>query len=259
MNKTCRVFRLGLVSYEEAWELQDRLAREIAAGEREPALLLLEHPHTYTFGRSGHPQNLLWDEAELEQRGVRVHWVDRGGDVTYHGPGQLVGYPLLPLGRAAVQVNTERDSSRLPEGDYVGYLRRLEETLIAALAGLGVTGFRLPGLTGVWVRLPGIDHPQEGKQRPAKLAAIGVKVDSRGISRHGFALNVTPDMRYWEGIIGCGLEEYPVASLEQLLTPPPSMETVMERVVSAFGQVFSYEMAPAALAWDTELFDTPQN
>lgn len=259
MNRTCRVFRLGLVPYEEAWALQDRLAQEIAAGEREPALLLLEHPHTYTFGRSGHAQNLLWDEGELARRGVRVHWVDRGGDVTYHGPGQLVGYPLLPLGRAAVRVDAERDSSRLPEGDYVGYLRRLEETLIAALAGLGVAGFRLPGLTGVWVHLPGTDQFLAGKQRPAKLAAIGVKVDTRGVSRHGFALNVSPDMRYWEGIIGCGLEEYPVASLEQLLTVPPSMETVMGSVVSAFGEVFGYEMVPGAPAWDTELFDTPHN
>jgi hypothetical protein len=96
MSNPCEVRRLGLVEYQQAWQLQDELAAEIASGRRPPTLLLLEHPHTYTFGRSGHPENLLWDGDELARRGVSVHWVDRGGDVTYHGPGQLVGYPLLP-------------------------------------------------------------------------------------------------------------------------------------------------------------------
>jgi lipoyl(octanoyl) transferase len=258
VKAVCRVAHLGSIAYEEAWQLQDRLAREIAAGEREPTLLLLEHPPTYTFGRSGHIENLLWDKAELERRGIAVHWVDRGGDVTYHGPGQLVGYPLLPLGRPGV-ADDGRDSSRprgptqgppprvlrlpqglrLPQADYVGYLRRLETSLIAGLARLGVAGRQIPGLTGVWVNLDGATG------RPAKIAAIGVKVDARGVSHHGFALNVNPDMSYWEGIIGCGLEDSSVASLGQLLDPPPPMEAVVEAVVAAFGEVFEFEMAPA--------------
>jgi lipoate-protein ligase B len=114
MDAVCNAVWLGLVPYDEAWQLQNRLAVEIAASRLPPTLLLLEHPHTYTFGRSGHIENLLWDEAELTRRGVAVQWVDRGGDITYHGPGQLVGYPLLPLGSMNMQVQTGRDAARLP-------------------------------------------------------------------------------------------------------------------------------------------------
>jgi lipoate-protein ligase B len=159
--------------------------------------------------------------------------------VTYHGPGQLVGYPLLPL--APVGTNPTHDpntgSTRLPQADYVGYLRLLEQTLINALANLGQPCFQLPGLTGVWVA-------QEAGEAPAKIAAIGVKVDARGISRHGFALNVAPEMSFWEGIIGCGLEDYPVISLASLQPAAPSMEIVREAVVSAFRNSFTCEMIP---------------
>src|SRR5688572_31547685 len=123
------IIDLGLIEYEEAWKLQDQYAAEIAEGSRPPTLLLLEHPHVYTFGRKGQVENLLWGEEQLKQKGISVHWVDRGGDVTYHGPGQLVGYPLLPLGR----VNVE---NKIPQADYVGYVRKLEKTLIVALARL---------------------------------------------------------------------------------------------------------------------------
>ena len=237
---------LGLVPYPEAWQLQDRLAREIAAGERFPTLLLLEHPHTYTFGRSGRPQNLLWDETELARRNISVHWVDRGGDVTYHGPGQLVGYPLIPLGRAGMQVNPRSDTARLPQTDYIGYLRNLEEVLIRALSRFGVKGERLPGLTGVWVYPQPTRIEDEIAPRPApgpaKIAAIGVKVDARGVTRHGFALNVNPDMSYWEGIIGCGLADYLVTSLNEILSSPPALQEVAGYVARAFGEVFNYQM-----------------
>lgn len=246
MDAVCAVHYLGLVPYPEAWQLQDRLAREIASGERLPTLLLLEHPHTYTFGRSGQLQNLLWDDAELARRKISVLWVDRGGDVTYHGPGQLVGYPLIPLGKAGMQVNPQNDTARLPQTDYIGYLRNLEEVLIRALSRLGVKGERLPGLTGVWV------YPQppqiEGEiamrpsSSPAKIAAIGVKVDARGVTRHGFALNVNPDMTYWQGIIGCGLADYAVTSLKELLGSSPALEDVAGYVTRAFGEVFHYRM-----------------
>jgi lipoyl(octanoyl) transferase len=245
------VHRLGLVPYPQAWELQEQLAGQIAGGERQPTLLLLEHPHVYTFGRGGDANNLVWDESELARRGVSVLWVDRGGDVTYHGPGQLVGYPLLPLAPGGIYAQAERTGNpgdlRLPQADYVGYIRRLEQTLILAMKRLGVTGVQIPGLTGVWVQPELLadrgDQPPEASrlparlpaQLPAKLAAIGVKVDARGVSRHGFALNVDMDMRYWQGIIGCGLKDYPVTSLRELCSPPPSMEEVMDVVVVAFG------------------------
>jgi lipoate-protein ligase B len=233
MRDRCEVHRLGLVDYQAAWELQDTLATEIAGGRRPPTLLLLEHPHTYTFGRRGHAENLLWDEDELARRGVTVHWVDRGGDVTYHGPGQLVGYPLIPLRAAGLHVDPSSGSARLPQADYVGYVRRLEEVLILALAHLSVSAQPMPGKTGVWVD-------------QAKIAAIGVKVDARGVTRHGFALNVNPDMSYWDGIIGCGLVGYPVVSLAELLSVAPRMQHVADEVVSAFARVFAYDIDEVA-------------
>ena len=225
---------LGLIEYETAWKLQDEYAAEIAKGKRVPTLLLLEHPNVYTFGRRGHADNLLWGKEQLRHKGIAVHWVDRGGDVTYHGPGQLVGYPLLPLG----QVNSE---NKIPEADYVGYVRRLEQVLIAALAQLGVAAGQRSGLTGVWIQADVHSRclrckPEDWK-KPAKIAAIGVKVDARGVSRHGFALNVNPDMDYWDGIIACGLSE-PVVSLADLLSPVPMMDQVKETVIAAFGEVF---------------------
>jgi len=246
MTRICHVHTFGLVPYQEAWDLQEDLTREIAEGKRPPTLLLLEHPHTYTFGRGGKVANLLWDEAKLVKKGISVHWVDRGGDVTYHGPGQLVGYPLLPLGNPSIQVDQKQDPAHLPKIDYIEYLRKLEATLIAALAKVGVTGARFPGLTGVWIQLPSPkrsgDESLMASQLPSKIASIGVKVDARGVSRHGFALNVNPDMSYWEGIIGCGLEDYPETSLAELLSPPPTVGTVMQDVIAAFGEEFDYAM-----------------
>lgn len=228
------IIDLGLIEYERAWKLQDEYAAEIAEGKRPPTLLLLEHPHVYTFGRKGHAENLLWSEEQLKQKGISTHWVDRGGDVTYHGPGQLVGYPLLPLGK----VNTD---NKLPEADYVGYVRKLEKMLIVAMAQFGIVTGQRSGLTGVWIQADVHSRcprcKPEDKQKPAKLAAIGVKVDVHGISRHGFALNVNPDMEYWDGIIACGLSE-PIVSLADLLSPVPAMEEVKEKIKLAFCEVF---------------------
>jgi len=252
MRKVCAVHHLGIVAYEKAWQLQDQLAAEIAAGERPPTLLLLQHPHTYTFGRSGHIENLLWDQTELKRRGVSVHWVDRGGDVTYHGPGQLVGYPLLPLAPGGLHQKSNNGKAHLPQADYVGYVRKVEETLITALMRLGVVSGQVKGLTGVWVQPDAISHcrdcPPERRQPPAKIAAIGVKVDVKGISRHGFALNIDPDMTYWNGIIGCGIKDHAVASLADLINPVPSIERVSEAVVAAFGEIFEYQMVEKSLS-----------
>lgn len=241
------VIDLGLMEYERGWRLQDEYAGQIARGERPPTLLLLEHPHVYTFGRKGHAENLLWDEAQLTAKGVAVHWVDRGGDVTYHGPGQLVGYPLIPLG-VPVQSTPENEgiAGRIPQADYVGYVRRLEKTLIVTLAHFGIGAGQLSGLTGVWVQADVYSRcprcKPEDREKPAKIAAIGVKVDRHGISRHGFALNVNPDMTYWDGIIGCGLADYPVVSMADLLPASPAMQAVKRAVIHAFGEVFESEM-----------------
>jgi lipoate-protein ligase B len=251
---------LGLIEYESAWKLQDEYAAEIVEGKRPPTLLLLEHPHVYTFGRMGKHENLLWGESQLKEKGIAIHWVDRGGDVTYHGPGQLVGYPLLPLRpvRSSEMVDQQSsesthvseptldmarsDRSHIPQADYVGYVRNLEKVIITALAGFGLVTGQRKGLTGVWIqadvhsRCPRCSP--EDRRKPAKIAAIGVKVDARGVSRHGFALNVNPDMEYWDGIVACGLQDEPTVSLADLFTDPPSMGAVKAEVVRAFGEVF---------------------
>jgi len=235
-----QVRRLGLLPYAQAWELQKSLAAQRAAGEIPDTLLLLEHPHTYTLGRAGHAENLLWDEAQLAARGVTLHWVDRGGDITYHGPGQLVGYPILALG-APVD-----GAGRIPQADYVGYVRKLEEALIRAVLQFGLVAGQMKGLTGVWVQ-PDVASrcphcPPAARQAPSKLAAIGVKVDARGVSQHGFALNVNPDMSYWDGIVGCGLADHASISLADLLDEPPSMEAAMDAVEEAFARVFDAQI-----------------
>lgn len=241
---------LGLIDYERAWKLQEEYAAEIAEGKRPPTLLLLEHPHVYTFGRKGRAENLLWGEEQLKQKGVSIHWVDRGGDVTYHGPGQLVGYPLIPLmplrpDRSQNESSNLEDSAERPvRSDYVGYLRKLEKMLIVALTQFGVAAGQRSGLTGVWIQADAHSRcprcKPEDKKKPAKLAAIGVKVDARGISRHGFALNVNPDMEYWDGIIACGLSE-PVVSLADLLDPAPAMAAVKEKITASFREAFEIQ------------------
>lgn len=240
----CEAHWLGRVAYQQGLEWQNETAADLLAGKRPPALLLMEHPHTYTFGKGGHPENLLLSQEELAARGIGVYFVDRGGDVTYHGPGQLVGYPIL----------------RLPRGEEAGgttlilnsvrYLRKLEDILILALARLGVSARRRARLTGVWVDAE--DNPRRAGPdsalpfSSAKIASIGVRVDSSGITRHGFALNVAPEQSYWQGIVPCGLEGVVMTSLAELLDPCPSMETVAEQVVRAFGEVLGFEMRRAA-------------
>lgn len=249
------VIDLGLMEYETAWKLQDEYAREIAEGKRTPTLLLVEHPHVYTFGRRGKQENLLWGESQLKEKGIDIHWVDRGGDVTYHGPGQLVGYPLIPLTpipslRGAGDKGEE--NGRIPDADYVGYVRKLERVLIIALANLGLAAGQRSGLTGVWIQADVHSRcprcKPEDRKKPAKIAAIGVKVDARGVSRHGFALNVNPDMEYWDGIIACGLQDEPIVSLADLFIDPPSMDGVKREVVSVFKEVFLAEQSGGSIA-----------
>jgi lipoate-protein ligase B len=226
----CHTHDLGTIAYQPAWDLQNLLAAEIARDERPASLLLLEHPHTYTFGRRGQSKNLIWDEKELAERGLSVHWVDRGGDVTYHGPGQLVGYPLI----------------RLNGMDHVGYVRNLEKMIIGALARLGLASGQLNGKTGVWVQADVASRcPRcrpEDRQKPAKIAAIGVKVDANGITRHGFALNVNPEMSYFDGIVPCGIVDFPVISLADIFNRPPEMEHVKQEIRRAFGETFNFEI-----------------
>ena len=219
---TCLVHCLGLVPYEQAWKLQDELAAQIAAGQQLPTLLLLEHPHTYTFGRRGKEQNLLWSPAELEQHGVAVYWVDRGGDVTYHGPGQRVAYVMLDL----------RERGR----DVTKFVQNLEHWIIGALADFNVKGEIRDGRVGVWVERKG-----PGWSREDKIAAIGVRVQ-RGVTMHGFALNVDPDLVWFDRIVPCGITDAGVTSLaDEVDGPAPGLVEVARRLEPLLAELLSFE------------------
>jgi lipoate-protein ligase B len=214
MKRICEASWQGLVDYQEAWDEQQRLVHERAQGRIADQLLLLEHPHVFTLGRRGRTANVLSSDEEIAAAGAQLIHSDRGGDVTYHGPGQLVGYPILYL------EENERDVPR--------YVRKLEEAIIRTLADFGVESGREPGFPGVWV----------GDE---KICAIGVKI-SEWVTLHGFALNVTTDMNMWRHIVPCGIAGKGVTSLERLLPSPPSLAEVGERFVERFGEVFGRTM-----------------
>jgi len=214
MARACQVSWLGRMDYQQAWDLQTKLVRERARGLIPDQLLLLEHPHVFTFGRRGRTENVLSSDEEIAAAGAQLIHSDRGGDVTYHGPGQLVGYPILYL---------EEN-----ERDVPGYVRRLEEAIIRTLAGFGINAGREPEFPGVWV----------GEE---KIAAVGVKI-SEWVTLHGFALNVTTDMSFFRHIIPCGIVGKGVTSMERLLPSAPPMAEVCERFVARFGEVYGREM-----------------
>jgi lipoate-protein ligase B len=211
------VLDLGLIDYAPALQLQKELAASRAADEIRDTLLLLEHRHVYTLGTKGKREHLLASEEQLREEGIVVLDVDRGGDITYHGPGQLVGYPILRLKDYGIGV--------------VQYIRGLEEVLIRLAASYGLPAGRQPGYTGVWVG-------------DAKLAAIGTKVDRNGVTRHGFAFNVYTDLRYFERIVPCGIRDKGVCSLASLLGRPVALAEVMERTVQEFDRIFDPQVAP---------------
>jgi len=223
MNPICEVLQPGCVPYQQAWDWQNALAEQRGRGESPDRLLLLQHPHTYTLGTSAHEDNLLLSPDELTARGITVFHVDRGGDITYHGPGQLVGYPIIQLPRAS-------DTLRM---DVVGYVRNIEQVIIRTLADYGVIGKPIPGLTGVWVDTPNGE---------AKICAIGVRVNVRAVTKHGFALNFNTDLSYFEGIIPCGIRDKGVTSLAQLLGAPVDETVATQCLINHFGEVLGYDM-----------------
>ena len=217
MTRALRIEDLGLRPYGEVLELQRELRRQRIAGElKEDVLLLVEHPPVVTLGRGTRASSLPLSPAELERRGVEVFEVERGGDVTFHGPGQLVGYPILDL--------------REHREDLHWYLRSLEDVLIDALGRLGIEADRNPGLTGVWTA---------GR----KIASIGIHV-KQWVTLHGFAVNVTTDLDPFDLIVPCGINQVVMTSVaEELLRRDPGlMGEVRGQVVSAFGRVFGVEV-----------------
>ena len=207
----------GLTPYEEAWQRQKELHAEVAAGARPPTLVLTEHPRTITLGRAADGGNLLHPESWYRMQGFDVFWVERGGDVTYHGPGQLVAYPIFPVARRV------RD-----------FLRLLEAVVMDTAAAYGIETYATPGYAGVWV---GED----------KLAAFGVAV-KRGVALHGLALNVNTNLADFGVIVPCGLADKGVTSLQELLGRELPMAEVKERLTAAFRQHFAPVRAPASLS-----------
>jgi lipoyl(octanoyl) transferase len=211
---TCQVEKLGVVDYADGLRLQRERVAARKAGVIPDTLLLLEHPNVYTLGRNAKKENLLISAEQLAAHGAQVFEIDRGGDVTYHGPGQWVGYPILDLAQH--------------RRDIAWYMRCLEEVLIAVAGEYGIDAGRLAGAPGVWV---GND----------KLAALGVHI-SRWVTSHGFAFNVNSDLRFFDWIVPCGLRDKGVTSLQKLLGRRVEMDEVAEKVVRQFGRAFELEM-----------------
>jgi len=233
----CYTIDLGLIEYAEAYLLQKRIAAARKAGAVEDVLLFCEHPHVITQGRNGKREHLLASEHVLRQKGVEFFESSRGGDVTYHGPGQVVGYPILNLGAI--------------RRDVVWYVRMLEEVMIRASAEFGVIAQREPGKTGIWACVP---------ERPAeKLGAIGVHI-SRWVTSHGFAYNVSTDLRYFDLIVPCGIANRKATSLEKLLGRNPERKEVIRQLARHFGEVFGLRMKDATftqLMHKLEEFEQP--
>ena len=229
--KICQIVDLGLIGYAEAWTLQKRVVAARKAGAIENVLLLCEHPHVITQGRNGKREHLLASEHVLRQKGVEFHATDRGGDITYHGPGQIVGYPILNLGAI--------------RRDVVWYVRMLEEAMIRATAEFGVAAERVAGKTGIWIRNGNAEE---------KLAAIGVHI-SRWVTSHGFAYNVSTDLRYFDLIVPCGIADRKATSLEKLLGRSVKREETTPRIAKHLGEVFGLELKEASRA---ELLDKLQ-
>src|SRR6516162_8149404 len=212
---TCLITDLGLVSYTDASSLQQRLAAARKSGLIDDVFLLCEHPHVITLGRNANRQNLLASEHVLRQKAVELHATNRGGDVTYHGPGQIVGYPILNL------AGIKRD---------VGwYVRTLEEAMIRASADFGAAAYRVPGKTGIWVQAGASEE---------KLAAIGVHI-SRWVTSHGFAYNVSTDLRYFDLIVPCGIADRKATSLEKLLERSVNLREVRPRLARHLAALLS--------------------
>jgi len=212
----CRVINAGVAPYREAWDWQVEIAQQVREGLSPDTLLLLEHPHTYTRGRLAPDADLLLDAETLAARGVEVVETDRGGLITYHGPGQLVAYPIIRLrGR----------------GGPHWYVRTLERIIIRSLADFDLPAATVEGMTGVWTA-----------DRQRKIAAIGVKI-AGGVAYHGFAINVNPDLRMFDGIVPCGIRDRNVTSIAVELPVPPAMDDVADSVAFQLCDAFSLQLA----------------
>jgi lipoyl(octanoyl) transferase len=232
-NNKVKFQNLGLIDYKEAWDYQEKIFdgiiqeklqnRERQEGEYSLTsnyLLFCQHPHVYTLGKSGDASNLLINKDELKKRGASFYHINRGGDITYHGPGQIVGYPIIDLDNFTTDIHK--------------YLRYLEESIILTLNEFGIKGGRIPGLTGVWI-------DTENKSKARKICAIGVKT-SRWVTMHGFALNVNTDLDYFNYIVPCGIDDKAVTSISKELNRDVEISSVEEKIKQNIENVFEMEL-----------------
>lgn len=230
MNKRVKFVDWGLVDYQEAWDRQEAIFNETVAikhanrlhnttNPTDNHLIFTEHPHVYTLGKSGHEEYLLLDEKELEEKNATFYKINRGGDITYHGPGQIVGYPILDLDNFFTDIHL--------------YLRTLEEAIIRTCFDYGIQAGRYEGYTGVWI------DPDEDKAR--KICAMGVRA-SRWVTMHGFAFNVNSDLSYFGNIIPCGIEDKDVTSLERELKHKVDVEEVKHKLKAHIADLFQMEI-----------------
>lgn len=233
INKRVEFRDLGRMDYQKAWDYQETIFAETVALKIKNRnltqaeqiltpnfLFFVEHPHVYTLGKSGKPENLLLDESGLEKHQASYYKINRGGDITYHGPGQLVGYPILDLDNFFTDIHK--------------YLRLLEEAIILTLADYGVVAGRIDGLTGVW-----LDHIKQ--ENPRKICAMGVK-SSRWVTMHGFAFNLNVDLSYFGHIIPCGIDDKAVTSLHLELGKPVDEIEAKEKVKNHLSDLFEMEL-----------------
>lgn len=232
MNKKVMVQDWGTMDYQAAWDKQEELFESIVKQKTQNRkentsvptnnyLVFTEHPHVYTLGKSGKQENLLLDEQELREKDASYHHINRGGDITYHGPGQIVGYPILDLDNFFTDIHL--------------YLRTLEEAIILTLSDYDIRSGRFPGFTGVW-----IDQDDPNKAR--KICAMGVRA-SRWVTMHGFALNVNTDLSYFGNIIPCGIDDKAVTSMEKELGRPLNMADIKSTILKHLSQLFNMEWA----------------
>jgi len=209
----CKYLNLGIVEYQKAHMLQRKMVKAVSCNEFENVLILLEHPPVITLGRKGKKENILVSTSELAKSGIELYYIERGGDITYHGPGQIVGYPIINLNYL--------------HKDLHFYLRTLEEVLILLLKDYKIYGKRIKGYTGVWVE-------------DEKIAAIGVAARN-WVTFHGFSLNVNPDLSHFSFIHPCGIKDKGVTSMEKLLGRKISIQEVKEKLLKHFGEVLGFE------------------
>lgn len=230
MNKKVNFTDWGLIDYQEAWDRQEEIFQQTITVKTQNRtnqteletpnfLVFCEHPHVYTLGKSGHPENLLLDEQGLLDKQATYYKINRGGDITYHGPGQIVGYPILDLDNFFTDIHL--------------YLRTLEEAIILTLKDYGIEAGRYPGFTGVWL--------DADNERARKICAMGVRC-SRWVTMHGFAFNVNADLDYFKNIVPCGIDDKAVTSMQQELGEELDMTTVKKRLMAHIADLFQMEI-----------------